>query len=144
MQTATDVARFLVQQFIDIGKPATNMKIQKLLYYAWIEYYKKTSGSYLFNDEISAWKFGPVVEAVYREYRIFAGTPITFTNKPVHILSQSVQEFLTKFATRYADKTARQLMMESHEDGSAWHKNYSDEDRGRKIPFSDIIELECK
>ena len=144
MQTATDVARFLVQKFIDMGKPATNMKIQKLLYYAWINYYKESSGSYLFNDEISAWKFGPVVETVYREYRIFAGTPITFTNKPVHQLSQPVQKFLIDFSTEYRDKTARQLMMESHGEGSAWHKNYDDVNRGRKIPFSDIIELECQ
>lgn len=52
MSTATDVARFLVQYYIDIKKSVTNMKLQKLLYYAWIEYYKSSDGKYLFNDKI--------------------------------------------------------------------------------------------
>lgn len=144
MPSATDVARFLVQRFIDMGKPATNMKIQKLLYFAWIEYYKKNSGSYLFNDEISAWKFGPVVEPVYREYRIFAAMPITFTEKPAHDLGETVERFLSEFAMGYRDTTARELVENAHRKGTPWYKNYDDKQRGKVIPFSDIIELECR
>ena len=37
----SDVARFIVQKYINDGNPVTNMKLQKMLYYAWVDYYKK-------------------------------------------------------------------------------------------------------
>lgn len=144
MPTATDVARFFVQRYIDMGKPATNMKIQKLLYYAWIHYYRRSSGKYLFNDPICAWKFGPVMESVYREYRIFAAMPITFTKEPEHELDGDVIEFLSRFAEDYKDRTASQLVFSTHMNGTSWKKHYDDSNRGQEIPFQDIIEMECQ
>ena len=84
------------------------------------------------------------VESVYREYRIFAAMPITFTKEPEHELDGDVIEFLSRFAEDYKDRTASQLVFSTHMNGTPWKKHYDDSNRGQEIPFQDIIEMECQ
>lgn len=56
-------------------QPISNLKLQKILYYAWIDYYKRT-GNALFLNDICAWQLGPVIPDVYYEFCSYAGTPI--------------------------------------------------------------------
>ena len=144
MTSATDVARFLVQEFVDIRKSTTNMKLQKLLYFAWIEYYDYSKGKYLFDDKFSAWKLGPVIPDVYREYRIFAAMPISFTKPPDNNLDGDVVDFLKGFADRYKDVSASNLISRSHQEGKPWCRVYKEGERNTVIPFESIIRLECK
>lgn len=143
MGTATDVARFLVQCAIDMKAPLTNMKLQKMLYFAWIEYYK-VSRSYLFDDSINAWKLGPVVPEVYDEFKIFAAMPITFTKKPELELKPEVKGFLNKFSQRYRDVNAFDLVRKTHERGKPWSEAYREGRKDTVIPFESIIRLECQ
>lgn len=55
----------------------SNMKLQKLLYYAQGSFLAVT-GQPLFDDPIEAWKHGPVVESVYHQYKENGGNGITF------------------------------------------------------------------
>lgn len=144
MASATDVARFLVQHYIDTKKSITNMKLQKLLYYAWIDYFIEHDGKFLFNDEIYAWKLGPVVPDVYREYRIFAAMPISFTKKPDEVIDGDLKEFLCKFADRNKDVSAKELVSRSHAPGKPWEKEYKNGCGNTSIPFNSIIKLECQ
>lgn len=141
MSTATDVARFLVQYYIDIKKSVTNMKLQKLLYYAWIEYYKSSDGKYLFNDKIYAWKLGPVVPEVYREYRVYAAMPISVSKKPENEPDEETKKFLRDFADRYKDTKAMDLVRLSHAPGKPWEKAYDEGHGDTAIPFDSIIGL---
>lgn len=50
------------------GELISNMKLQKLLYYAQGSY-MAISGDILFNDPIVAWKHGPAVNAVFQKYK---------------------------------------------------------------------------
>jgi uncharacterized phage-associated protein len=52
------------------GESISNLKLQKLLYYAQGAYMAIAS-KVLFDDPIHAWKHGPVVEAVYHKYKSF-------------------------------------------------------------------------
>jgi len=57
------------------GDPITNLKLQKLLYYAqaWcLALYNKP----LFGEKIEAWVYGPVVAEVYRAFKNFGSRPI--------------------------------------------------------------------
>ena len=144
MQDAMDVARFLVQRFIDIKKPLTNMKLQKLLYFAWVDYYKATQGKYLYNDKICAWKLGPVIPEVYREYRKYAAMPITFTEQPRHELDKSLRSFLTSFVDENKDRTAISLVADTHRDGTPWKSVYVEGKMDIEIPFESIIRIECQ
>lgn len=55
----------------------SNLKLQKLLYYAQGSFLAVTDHP-LFDDEIVAWQHGPVVERVYREYKNNGANGIPF------------------------------------------------------------------
>ena len=60
---------FLVQQDEDAGDLISNMKLQKLLYYAQ-GYFLAIANEPLFHERIYAWTHGPVVPKVYHKYKI--------------------------------------------------------------------------
>ena len=64
---AKEIAGYLIETANQMGKTISNLKLQKILYFAWKDFYKAT-GEYLFKEEFEAWKFGPVVSEVYYEY----------------------------------------------------------------------------
>ena len=46
-----DVARYIVNYCTEQNKPVSNLKLQKMLYYIWIEYHRRTN-EYLFEENI--------------------------------------------------------------------------------------------
>jgi len=58
----------------------SNLKLQKLVYYAQGTYFAET-GSRLFDDAILAWQHGPVVESLYQEYKHNGAQGIEFTKE---------------------------------------------------------------
>lgn len=66
--TAIRVADSLIDLAIDKGSPITNLKLQKLLYYAQAWHLAIYSVE-LFPDDFEAWVHGPVVPAVFRAFR---------------------------------------------------------------------------
>ena len=71
---AFDIASYIVNSCIDRGTPISNLKLQKVLYYVQAAFLIKNES--LFIDQISAWRYGPVVEDVYYYFRINANRPI--------------------------------------------------------------------
>ena len=70
-QVADTLIHIAHQRKIDIS----NLKLQKLLYYAqaWNLAFK---GEVLFRDDIEAWVHGPVVPHVFRRFKAFGWNPI--------------------------------------------------------------------
>lgn len=60
----------------------TPLKLQKLLYYCQ-GYSLALTGKTLFSEPIEAWKFGPVVESVYQEYKKYKGNSIPYEDAEV-------------------------------------------------------------
>ena len=78
--TASDVARWIlnynkIQMNVAGADFISNLKLQKLLYYAqgcYLAFYNEP----LFDDDLVAWEHGPVVESVYHEYKNNGGRGI--------------------------------------------------------------------
>lgn len=70
-----DIARYVINYCIDIGKPISNLKLQKLLYYIQTAFLLD-KGKSCFNGIITKWRHGPVVVDVYNEFRKFIGEKI--------------------------------------------------------------------
>ena len=51
--SAVDIAKYIVSYCSGKHRPVSNLKLQKMRYYTWIYYYKKT-GTALFLNEICA------------------------------------------------------------------------------------------
>lgn len=80
--TASDIAKWFLAYNRNImaegdAEFISNLKLQKLLYYAQGTYYAITGGL-LFAEPIKAWRHGPVVESVYHEYKSNGANGIDF------------------------------------------------------------------
>ena len=77
MYRAADVARyFLSLSDEEAGDTISNLKLQKLLYYAQ-GFHLAVFGSPVFNDRIEAWTHGPVVPDSYHAYKAFGAGAIS-------------------------------------------------------------------
>ena len=69
MLSALDVAKYLLYIAFQNGDTITNLKMQKLLYYAQAWYMVNNDAKLLFTDEIQAGKYGPVRPVVYQFFK---------------------------------------------------------------------------
>ena len=73
MANVHDVAQFFIglaneQANNEQGDMMTNLRLQKLLYFAQ-GWHLARYGKPLFDDDIEAWQYGPVVPSVYNAYK---------------------------------------------------------------------------
>lgn len=140
MSKAMDIANYIVHYSNEQGAPISNLKLQKLLYFVWIEYYNKTK-KYLFKDYFYAWHYGPVIPEVYYEYCAYGGFLI-IDDVLEPDLRKEEKDVINEVVTKYKDKSAGSLVNETHKIGHAWEKTY-DKYCKKIISFDDIIALEC-
>lgn len=67
IQSALDISKYIINKHIELGKPVSNLKLQKILYYIQGEILAKLNRQ-AFNEAIFAWKHGPVLLEVYYKY----------------------------------------------------------------------------
>ncbi|MGI0492335.1 Panacea domain-containing protein [Alkalinema pantanalense CENA528] len=81
MLDCLDAARYFIIKAYDAGiaSQMTNMKVQKLLYYAQ-SIHLALYGELLFADEIQAWRHGPVCPPAYQFYREFEDKQLPIPN----------------------------------------------------------------
>lgn len=82
--TASEVAKWFLAYNRSVsaeegGEYISNLKLQKLLYYAQGSFLA-VMGSPLFDDPIVAWQHGPVIESVYHEYKMNGSNGIPFND----------------------------------------------------------------
>lgn len=124
--SALDVAKYLIGLAQRDGNPITNLRLQKLLYYAWGCYYRKCK-QILFKENIEAWPLGPVIREVYIEYcdnedrDIRIGDEV-FTNAS-NILTDDVKDFLQEFYYAYKNYRTSALIETSHQE-APWKKTF--------------------
>lgn len=81
MATALDVAKaFLKLSDPDSGDVLTNLKLQKLVYYAQ-GFHLALTGKPLFKEKIAAWEHGPVVPELYHELKAFGSSQIAIDDE---------------------------------------------------------------
>lgn len=75
MHTARQIADWILAWAEHNDAPVSNLKMQKLLYYAQGHHLGDYGGP-LFSDELQAWAHGPVVPSVYRAFKTSGNEPI--------------------------------------------------------------------
>ena len=142
LYNASEVANFIVSTCYMKDNPVSNLKLQKLLYFCWIDYFRETSRS-LFIDDICAWRLGPVVPEVYYEFCSYGGRPICFScNTCIDQNNDSV--LLGKIIDKYLLTSASTLVERSHRPGGAWDSIYKNGAGNRNvIPYELIRQLDC-
>lgn len=122
---ALNMAKYVINKCITDRCPVSNLQLQKILYYIQVAFLKRF-GIPCFADEIEAWKFGPVVPAVYRKYCGFGAMPI-------NISATDSAELAPKPYKALADEVIKSkqnlppwaLVSATHMPGGAWSRTYN-------------------
>lgn len=123
MANVFDVADF----FVKVANQSeddqmTNLKVNKLLYYAQGAFLART-GKPLFKNTIEAWTHGPVVADIYHKYKVCGRTPISsdgdidrtcFTDEEYEVLLDVMREF--------GQYTGTALVSLTHQPDTPWSK----------------------
>lgn len=102
----------------------TNMKLQKILYYLQ-GYYLAIFDESLFEDDIEAWKYGPVVCDEYHTYKVYGNNSIIvpeFSNS-FNYLNSIQKKFINKVYGYFRQFSPIKLMELTHEE-SPWLETF--------------------
>jgi len=112
---ALDIANYILNVANRDGDLISNLKMQKLLYYAQA-WYLVNYGIPLFVDEIEAWELGPVIKAVYSHFKKFKSAPIIYksTNKEDQAFTKKQVNYLSEFYDVFSKYTAHELVNMTH------------------------------
>lgn len=117
--TAENVAKYLIylasQAFVGDNKEhegITNLKLQKVLYFAQA-YYLSKLGKPLFSDKIEAWEYGPVVPSIYHKFKSEGSNPI-ICEKDRSSISDEDKEILKRVWGTFGGYSASKLVDIAH------------------------------
>lgn len=123
---------FLLQMDRNAGDTISQLKLQKLCYYAQA-WHLAVFGEPLFGEPIEAWAHGPVVPSLYsrfRSYRWDAIDPSEAKTDPYEDLHSDHLELLEAVFEKYGSLTAKQLERLTHSE-APWRDAYGDTPQGR-------------
>lgn len=109
------VADFLLAESREQGEVLTNLKLQKLLYYAQA-WFLALNDKPLFDEDFQAWAHGPVLPSQYHRFKDFTWKPLTVeVEKPqtkafvADHLQLIIEEFGSETAVALERMTHREL-----------------------------------
>lgn len=149
---AIQCAAFLVSHACENNKLICNLQLQKMLFFAQVDYMQRHDGDKLFDDEIRAWQYGPVIPYVYNAYSRYGGSPILrpefspdeipfdieLFKQDSDIQAVDMKTSLVSVYEKWVDKPAWSLVAESHEKGKAWDRVYN-RDEKEASGYGDVI-----
>lgn len=101
-----DVARYLYKKTNNMN----NLKLQKMMFFAYIEYYEKYHEE-LFKDDFEAWVYGPVLpDLYYYFYKLL----LSEDKIEKEIIDKNIQNVLNDIVEKYGNKDAFNLVELSH------------------------------
>lgn len=111
MLSCFDIANFFIKIGNQTNYLVTNLKLQKLVYYAqawYLALYNKA----LFNEDFEAWVHGPVIPKLYQKYKSFSWHPIKLNVAPQ--LPLDIIEFLEEISEEYLAYDGYELEQMTH------------------------------
>lgn len=137
---ALTIARWFVAWAEAEEDEVSNLKLQKLLYYAQGHHLARY-GRPLFREQVQAWSHGPVVPEAYRAFKRFGAAPLELTesdNFSWDDVDADTAQFLGEVWNTYGGYSAGRLRNMTH-DESPWRDNWrGDDDRGAVISVGDM------
>jgi len=119
MATPLQVAEFFIAFSNTTGDVITNLKLQKLVYYAQA-WHLAIFGEPLFDDDFEAWVHGPVLPSLYQEFKEFRWRPIDRELDEYSYFSireklgNQTTELLDEIIEEYYDLTGHELEQLAH------------------------------
>jgi uncharacterized phage-associated protein len=106
-----EVADYFIWLAKDTGSFVSNLKLQKLVYYAQA-WHLAIHDAPLFAEDFQAWVHGPVIPELYQKYKVFRWQPITVDITPQ--LPHALIEFLEGVSDEYFSCDGYELERMTH------------------------------
>lgn len=133
MLSCFDIAKYFLWLANETGSFISNLKLQKLVYYAQA-WHIALRDAPLFPEDFQAWIHGPVIPSLYQKYKHFGWQPILEDSQPD--LPEDVLHFLDEVAEEYFACDTYELEHMTHaEDPWNWARGHLPLD----IPSTEII-----
>lgn len=138
MHNSIDVAYRMLQLAKGKGLGLSNLQLQKLVYIAH-GYLLGWKDKELFTDEVSAWKYGPVIEPIYRHFKDFKAEKIDLPNldEIETRLDEDAEQVMNGVLDLYGSEDAISLVNLTHQRNTPWDVVWN-EQNGRKCLFATI------
>lgn len=135
MTTALAVANEFIKLSHSNERPITNMKLQKLVYFAQGFYAAMNNGERLFKEDFEAWKYGPVIPELYHKFKVyFAGAiPANHPFKESSELTDQEEKVIQWVYDNLGKYTAIQLSNFSHLENSPWATVFNNQDSPERV-----------
>lgn len=112
MLAPSTLSNFLLCESRERGEILTNLKLQKLLYYAQA-WHLALFNQKLFDEDFEAWVHGPVLPSEYRRFRDYKWRPITEEVERPEIAKDLI-DFLDEIVDVFGSETAVALELMTH------------------------------
>ena len=106
-----DIANYFIGLANETGSFISNLKLQKLVYYAQA-WHLALHERPLFEEDFEAWVHGPVIPSLYQKYKSFEWQPILEDVDPK--LPEDISQFLDEVAEEYFACDAYELEQMTH------------------------------
>lgn len=121
--SAEDIAEWFlnknrVQMNFEDSEYITNLKLQKLLYYAQGHFLAEKNRC-LFEDDFMAWEHGPVIRKIYDKYKENGANGIKYDKDFTIDIDEETETLLENVYEKYGQYTAWKLRNMTHEE-SPW------------------------
>jgi uncharacterized phage-associated protein len=138
--SAKAIANLLIDLARDQGNSLDQMQLQKLVYFSH-GWHLAITGKPLINEEIEAWKYGPVIRSLYEEFRNCGRAPIEDHATSIEIdtknltyaivtplieeSDQDTIDLVGRVLAAYGKLSGAQLSNLTHQLGTPWDEVYS-------------------
>jgi uncharacterized phage-associated protein len=142
---ASLIAYAFVKKGIDEGKFVTQMKLQKMVYFAQ-GYHLAKYNEPLINENFQAWMFGPVVPEIYQDFKLYGSKLITDTasfmpsesDKKQYLLNNEAVDSINYTWDVLKDFSAMALSNWTHQPNTPWSKVYDPDQKSTPIGNDEI------
>lgn len=129
MVSALSVGNTILKRAKQDGIDITPMKLQKLIYIVYKEYYKRTEKA-LFPERFEVWRYGPVLRDVYDAFKEYRSNAIKKLAKDadgcIYVvneeLSVTFRDVMNSVWEKYKGYDGIRLSEMTHKQGTAWYK----------------------
>ena len=141
-----EMAEYVVTRCAEVGRPVTDLHLQKMLYFLQLGFCSATAGrDLLFPEEFEVWRYGPVLPSVYDRFSVYGGGSINRSFECRNLYDKlSVRPNMKSFIDRTIDalrkKSPWDLVAQTHADGTPWEMVKTKHGYRATIPNSLIAE----
>lgn len=104
------------------GDPITQLDVQKLLYFAQ-GFHLALCGEPLFDEDMYAWRHGPVLKSLRGRFRFFKDKPIPSSavrTRPEYVLAPGAQDLIARVWRTFSIEDSGSLVGLTHLRGTPW------------------------